>query len=345
MSNFTNDYSQGAHPRILQALQETNHTSQPGYSRDEYCRQAQENIQQHLKSPKSTIHFVTGGTQANLISLAWLLKPYQSIISAQIGHIYNHEAGAIEATGHKIHNILTPDGKLTPPLIKPLLQEHQSLPDHMVEPKVVYLTNSTELGTVYTKKELQILRNYCQKEGLLIYLDGARLGAALTDPISKLNLADLPHLTDMFCLGATKNGGLLGEAIIINNPDFQPNFHLALKQRGALLAKSRLLGLQFRELFRDDLFLELASQANQKAQQISNTIKKLGFSLLSPSTTNQIFPILPTKIITKLQKKYHFYTWKPITPKQTAIRLITSWDTPPQAIKSFQKDLQNLSLS
>lgn len=339
--NFYDDYSEGAHPRILQALQESNLQQELGYGRDQFSNKARRQILKFIGNEKSAVCFVSGGTQANLIVLAALLKPYESVIAANTAHINVHEAGAIEATGHKINVVPTTGGKLTPRLVEKVLAEHKD--EHMVLPRVVFISNSTEVGTVYSKEELQALSAFCRKNRLYLYLDGARLGAALCAKNSGLLPQDLGKLVDVFYIGGTKNGALLGEAIVINNRELQPNFAWHLKQRGALLAKGRVLGIQFQELFRDNLYLDLAKQANVMAEELAAGIRKLGYKFLVESTSNQIFPILPRKVIKILEPNYGFYVWKEIDQSSSAIRLVTSWATNKENIHDFLTDLAKAS--
>lgn len=340
MYNFKNDYSEGGHPNILNKLIEANLLQQAGYGEDEYSLQAKKLLQQKIDNPHAAIHFVSGGTQANLLVIAALLRIHEAVISAATGHIFTHETGAIEAAGHRIISADTEDGKLQPSDIQNILQEY-SLRPHMVKPRMVYISNSTEIGTIYNKTELQELSAYCKSFNLLLFMDGARLGHALTAENNDLTLADIAQLTDVFYIGGTKNGALLGEAIVFNSPDLVPEFDYVLKQKGALLAKGRLLGIQFLELFKNDLYFDLARHANKMAMKISSAIKESGYSFLTTSTTNQIFPILPQSIIKRLREKYAFYDWKSIDEDHTAIRLITSWATDEDKVDEFIVDLKD----
>ncbi len=338
---FFNDYSEGAHPALLALLSKTNLDQEDGYENDSLCQQAAALIHQKLQNPAAEIHFVSGGTQANLIVLASMLRPYHSVIAANSAHIFVHEAGAIEATGHKINTVPSPDGKLTPGQIQAVVDEHSD--EHMVKPRAVFISHSTEVGTVYNKKELEAISQVCRANALYLYLDGARLGAGLTSKESDLTLADLGRLVDIFYVGGTKNGALIGEAIVINNPVLQPEFRFHLKQRGALLAKGRLLGSQFLGLFENDLYFDLARHANHMAEKMAQGIEALGFSFLTHSTTNQIFPILPNRLIASLQPDYGFYVWSKVDADHSAIRLVTSWATPPEKVDEFLRHLTALT--
>jgi len=332
--SFKNDYSEGCHPNILQALLQSNLNQQAGYGEDEYSLQAKELIKEKIKNQNSDIYFVSGGTQANLIVISSILRPYQCAISASTGHILNNETGAIEATGHKILNIETEDGKLRPTDITPVLESHQNIP-HQVMPKLVYISNSTELGTIYKAKELEELSVFCKQNNLYLFMDGARLGHGLTSEISDLTLEKVAELTDIFYLGGTKNGALIGEAIVINNQELKQDFGFNIKQKGALLAKGRLLGIQFLELMKNDLYFDLAKHANNQAMKIKNAMKNKGIQFLSDTYTNQIFPILSNDLIDILSEKFEFYVWKKIDENNSAIRLITSWNTDDEPVDSF----------
>lgn len=334
--SFKNDYSEGCHPQILESLLQNNLDQQAGYGEDDYSLNAKKIIKDKIENPNAEIYFVSGGTQANLIVISSILRPFQAVISASTGHILNNETGAIEATGHKVLSIEKEDGKLMPSDIIPVLENHRNIP-HQVMPKLVYISNSTELGTIYTKKELDNLSEFCKEKNLFLFMDGARLGHALTSEITDLELKDIAKLTDVFYLGGTKNGALLGEAIVINNQDLQQDFAFNIKQKGALLAKGRLLGIQFQELMENDLYFDLAKNANQQAMKIKNALAGRGVQFLSETYTNQIFPILDNMMIEKLSEKFEFYIWKKMDEKSSAIRLITSWNTPEKAVEDFIK--------
>lgn len=332
--SFKNDYSEGCHPNILQALLSTNFEQQAGYGEDDYSLEAKKLIKEKIKSPDSEVFLVSGGTQANLIVISAILRPYQCVISAAPGHILNNETGAIEATGHKVLSIETADGKLRPEDIVPVLENHSNIP-HQVMPKLVYISNSTELGTVYLAKELEELSNFCREKGLYLFMDGARLGHGLTSEISDLTLEKVAELTDVFYLGGMKNGALIGEAIVINNQHLQQDFAFNIKQKGALLAKGRLLGIQFMELMKDDLYFDLAKHANIQAMKIKNAMKERGVQFLADTYTNQIFPIISNELIKILSENFEFFVWKKIDEKSSAIRLITSWNTGDEPVERF----------
>ena len=332
------DYSEGAHPRILERLKETNYIQQSGYGEDEYCMKAQAVIRKKISNPTADVHFVSGGTQANLTVIASILKPYESVIAAKTGHIFVHETGAIEATGHKINTIPTEDGKITIEGIQKVLDEHTD--EHMVLPKLVFISNSTEIGTVYNKNELTDISTFCRTNGLILYLDGARLGSAIMSADNDMTLGELSNLVDAFYIGGTKNGALLGEAIVINNENLKERFRFHMKQRGALLAKGRIFGIMFEELLKDDLYFNIAKHANFLADKIRDAISESGFSFYTKTTSNQIFPILPNYVIEKLNKEYEFYTWCKVDNENSAARLVTSWAMKEDAVDMFIEDLK-----
>ncbi len=335
--NFRNDYSEGCHPDLLDALIRANEGQQESYGDDDYSLQAGSLIRQAVGNPEADVYFVSGGTQANLIIIGSALRPHESVISASTGHIHVHEAGAVETTGHKINTIENPDGKVLIEDIQAVLDEHITIP-HMVKPKMVYISNSTEIGTIYTREDLRKLSAYCGERGLYLFCDGARLGSALCAENNDLTLEYLAELTDIFYIGGTKNGAMMAEAIVITNDALKQDFGYFVKQRGGLLAKGRFLGFQFLELFKNGLFFDLARHANAMAMKLAAAIEKLGCSFLTPSTTNQIFPILPTPVIDNLSANYGFYVWKKINAEVSAIRLVTSWATPEMMVDRFIAD-------
>jgi threonine aldolase len=337
--SFKNDYSEGFHSQLLEALAKTNLDQQQGYGEDIYCEMARAAIKAKTGHPDADIYFVSGGTQANTIVIASALKSFEGVIAATTGHINVHETGAIEATGHKIILVSSYDGKVKP---EDIIAECDRAEDHhMVRPAMVYISNSTEVGSVYTKTELSALSEICKIKGLYLYLDGARLGSALSSVNNDLSLADLSELTDAFYIGGTKNGAIMGEAIVINNNLLKTDFNYHLKQRGALLSKGRLMGVQFYELFKENLFFELAQHANNMAKKIADALKEKGFSFLTVPESNQIFPILPNELIEDLLQKYEFYTWQKLEDNKSVVRLVTSWATPKNKVAEFIEDSCN----
>ena len=339
MISFKNDYSEGAHPRLLNALLESNFDQADGYGEDGYTRKAVEVIKKRIGRDDIDIHLLSGGTQTNLIAISAFLRPHEAVIAANTGHILAHETGAVEATGHKIISIEVGDGKLNESHIKGALEAHSD--EHMVKPKLVYISNPTEIGTIYYKDELEQLSLFCRYNGLYLYMDGARLGSALCSEENNLELSDLASLVDAFYIGGTKNGALMGEALVICRDELKADFRFHMKQKGALLAKGRILGIQFVELFRDNLYFDLAKHANRMAGLLRAEISKAGFRFLVDSPSNQIFPILPNTLITELEKNYSFYVWSTVDADHSAIRLVTSWATNEEAVLSFVQAIKN----
>ncbi len=337
---FYNDYSEGAHPDVLKALITYNDGQENGYGEDMVTRKAVALLRERIGINEAKIAFVSGGTQANLVVLASLLQPYESVIAPVSGHIHVHEAGAIEATGHKIETVPSTDGKLTPTLIEKVVSD--AMPIHTTKPRAVFISHATEVGTIYTKRELTALSDTCRKLGLYLYLDGARLGTALVASETDMTLQDIARLVDVFYIGGTKNGAALGEAIIICNPKLQENFDYHLKQRGALLAKGRIIAAQFLAMFNGTLYMDMARHANAMAQKLSTGISAMGYMFLTDSPTNQIFPILPNTLIDKIKDKYGFYVWCPVNGDTSCIRLVTSWATKEEAVDEFLATLKNL---
>ncbi|MEK7632243.1 MAG: aminotransferase class V-fold PLP-dependent enzyme [Patescibacteria group bacterium] len=339
--HFFNDYSEGAHPRILEALQRCNDSQETGYGEDSFSLQAALILKSKMGTADVDVHFLSAGTQANFIAMAAMLRPYESVIAADSGHIAVHEAGAVESTGHKINTIAVAQGKLTPKDIQGVVDSHTD--EHMVKPRVVFISQATEVGTIYAKAELEVISNVCKKNDLYLYVDGARLGSALMSERSDVTISDIAQFADMFYIGGTKNGALLGEAMVIVNPVLKKDFRYFLKQRGALLAKGRVLGVQFVELFIDDLYFDLAKHANAMAKKLSDGIVALGHSFLADSSTNQIFPILPNALIEKMKVDYGFYVWGKIDADHSSIRLVASWATKESAVDEFLTDLRTRS--
>ena len=340
MYNFANDYSEGAHENILNALIKSNLKQTTGYGLDEYCEEARVILKKILKNDKIDIHFIPGGTQTNLICISSFLKQYEAAIAAETGHIATHETGAIEACGHKVITVSSNDGKLSKEMIEKILKIHND--EHMVKPKLVYISNATEIGTIYTKDELASLYHYCKEKKLLLFIDGARMGSAITSDANDLELSDLVNLCDAFYIGGTKNGALFGEALVICNDILKEDFRYNIKQKGALLAKGRLLGIQFIELFKDGLFFDLAKHANEMASLLQEALVNEGYNLLIKSPTNQIFPIIPNSAIEKLRENYNFNIWEEYDENNTVVRLVTSWATDKDKVLSFIEDLKNL---
>lgn len=340
MYSFKNDYSEGTHPRILEALMSSNLAQEEGYGEDRFSLEAARLLKQKLQRSDVDIHFFSGGTQTNFIAISAFLRPHEAAVAANTGHILVHETGSVEATGHKVLSIPVKDGKLNPGLIKEVLDFHTD--EHMVKPRLVYISNPTEIGSIYNKSELEQLSSFCRENKLLLFMDGARLGSALCATGNDLGLPDLGRLCDAFYIGGTKNGALLGEALVICNDSLKEDFRFNMKQKGALMAKGRLLGIQFLELFRDELYFDLARHANRMADILREGITSMGYGFLTYSPSNQIFPILPNKMIAALEKKYAFYVWSKHNEDSSSIRLVTSWATREEAVTEFLEDLKKL---
>ncbi len=339
--SFRNDYSEGAHPRLLEALALAGRGQSAGYGLDRHSARAAQLIRVRIGRDDAAVHFLAGGTQTNLIAIAAFLRPHEAVIAARTGHVATHETGAIEATGHKVLEVEGREGKLAPADIAPCLAEHGN--EHMVRPRLVYVSNSTELGTRYTRAELQALSGFCRERGLHLYLDGARLGAALAAPGNDLTLADIATLTDAFYIGGTKNGALLGEALVICNPALREDFRYLVKQRGGMLAKGMVLGAQFEALFEDGLFVELAAHANRLALRLRSALVEAGCTMYSHSDTNQQFVVLPDAWVQRLDQHFEFETWGRVDERSTVIRLVTSWATTGQAVEAFEHRLHELA--
>lgn len=335
--SFRNDYSEGAHPRLLQALAQASAEQNAGYGTDRHTARAVALIRSAVAQAQADVHLLVGGTQTNLTAIAAFLRPHQAVIAVEAGHIATHETGAIEATGHKVLTVPALHDKLTPALIQPLLDVHGN--EHMVQPRLVYISNSTESGTIYSRAELEALSRFCRAHELLLYLDGARLGAALTAEGNDLDLPTIAALTDAFYIGGTKNGALLGEALVIVTPALQADFRYLIKQRGALLAKGMLLGSQFATLFEDGLFFELAAHANAMAQCLRAGLLAAGAQFTSDSPTNQQFIVVSAQQAERLAQRYDFERWETRGDGRLVIRFVTSWATTAGAVDRLCADV------
>ncbi|MDF2906084.1 MAG: aromatic amino acid beta-eliminating lyase/threonine aldolase [Herbinix sp.] len=338
MISFINDYSEGAHPHVLELMLKSNLEQNNGYGNDNHSNRAKEYIKKELGCEDVDIHFIPGGTQTNLLVISAFLRPHQCVIAADTGHVNVHETGAIEATGHKVVTVPHQEGKLTPDGIRKVLSYHSG--EHMVQPKMVYLSDTTELGTIYTKAELTAIRQLCNQEGLLLFLDGARLGSALTCRRNDLTLKDIADLVDVFYIGGTKNGALLGEALVICREDLKEDFRFLIKQRGAMTAKGFVIGMQFEALFENGLYYDLGAHANRMAEQLTQALLEKGYSFYAPSCSNQLFPILPDETIQSLSKEFGFLIQERVDDKHSAIRLVTSWATTQSNVDVLIKYIQ-----
>lgn len=337
--SFQNDYSEGACKEVLEALVKTNYEQNVGYGLDKHCLNATKLIKKAIKHDDVDIHYVTGGTPCNVLAIS-LLRAHEAVICCTNGHINTHETGAVEATGHKIIQTKAHDGKVCPKDIEEVVKNHPD--EHMVKPKMVFISNPSEYGTIYSKKELKEISKVCKKNGLYLYLDGARLGACLTSKENDLTLKDICDLTDMFYIGGTKNGALLGEAMVIKNNDLKQDFRYFLKQKCSMLAKSKVIGTEFEALFTDDVYLKNAKNAVETAQALKAVFTKHKIKQFIDSSTNQIFPIIDNDLYKKISKKYLTEVWGKYDEHSQVIRFVCSWYTPMEVIDKFDKDLTEI---
>ena len=344
MIRFECDYGEGAHPRILELLTQTNMDQTPGYGLDPYCDRARELIRRECQAPDADVHFLVGGTQANATIIASILRPYQGAISATTGHINAHETGAIEATGHKVIAIDTLDGKLTAQQIEQCYEEHwaDSSHEHVVQPGLVYISNPTENGTLYSKAELTAISEVCRRLSLPLFLDGARMGYGLKAVGADLTLPDYAKLCDVFYIGGTKVGALFGEAVVITSDALKKDFRYNIKQRGGMLAKGRLLGIQFIGLFEDGLYYRVSEHAIGLAMQLKAAFEQKGVKFLYDSPTNQQFPILTDEQLKKLGEKYAFNFTARVDDHSSAVRFCTSWATRQEDVDQLVADIKAL---
>ncbi len=344
MIRFNCDYSEGCHPAILEALTKTNMEQTPGYGLDDHCTRATELIREACEAPDAAVHFLVGGTQTNLVMIAAALRPHQSPLCAETGHINVHESGAIEATGHRILTLPGIDGKISAAQVRDLVEAHwnDEIHEHSTQPKLVYISNPTEFGTLYSRAELAALYDVCREKNLYLYIDGARLGYGLVARENDLTLADITRLTDAFYIGGTKVGALVGEALVITNDRLKEDFRYIEKQRGAMLAKGRLLGIQFETLFTDGLYMKISQHAVDQAMRIRDACRSKGWVFLMDSPTNQQFPVVPRVQLAKLEEKYIFSTWMRLSEEDVALRICTSWATREEDVDSLVEDIKGL---
>ena len=335
MLYFHNDYNEMCHEKVLGKISACAEEMVIGYGRDHWCEEAAQKIKKLCGRDDLIVHFMVGGTQTNLTVIDACLRPHQGVISAVSGHIHVHETGSIEACGHKILALPTSDGKITAEQVEAVMQAHlnDSDAEHTVQPKVVYISNPTELGTIYHKKELTDLYNICNKFGLYLFMDGARLGYGLTARDNDLTLRDLAELTDVFYIGGTKCGAMFGEAVVFSNMVIAQDFRYIIKQHGGMLAKGWLLGVQFAALMEDNLYFSICKHANEQADYIRQTVKEAGFAFLAETTTNQVFPILPDALLEKLQQNVTFTEQGRVNDTSRAVRFCTSWATTDKNVK------------
>lgn len=342
MLYFNNDYSEGCHEKVLAALTQTNLVQTPGYGEDAYCARAAALIREKCGREDLAVHFLTGGTQANLTVIAAALRPHQGVLCADTGHIHCHETGAVEAAGHKTLALPGTDGKITAAQVREAVLAHRASDsfEHTVQPKMVYISHPTELGTLYRKEELTALSSACRELGLYLFLDGARLGYGLMAKGSDVTLPDIAALCDLFYIGGTKVGALFGEAVVIAAPALREDFRYLIKQRGGMLAKGRLLGVQFCALMENGLYETISAHADALADTLREKMKALGIPFLAEGDANQLFPILPDRVLDKLSRDYVFCEQERVDEEHRAVRFCTSWATRPQAVEALCRDLE-----
>lgn len=341
---FQCDYTEGAHPKILERLIETNMEQTSGYGEDAYCAAAADKIRSLCGDESLAVHFLVGGTQTNMTVIDSALRSYQGVICASTGHINVHETGAVESCGHKVLALPSDDGKITAAQVKEAYNDHVNNDsfEHMVQPKMVYISNPTELGTIYSKEELAALSKVCKECGLYLFLDGARLGYGLVAPDNDLTMADIATYCDVFYIGGTKVGALFGEAVVIRNKELKIDFRYFIKQKGGMLAKGRLLGIQFDTLFTDNLYFDISRHAIALAEKLRGAFEQKGYSYLVPNHTNQIFVILPDGDLEKLNKKFGISYDHRVDEGHSAVRFCTSWATTEENVAALITEIQEL---
>lgn len=338
MLSFENDYSEGAHRKILEKFLETNLEKTSGYGNDPYCASAKEKIKEACECPEADVYFLVGGTQTNKTVIAALLKPYEGVISAQSGHVSVHEAGAVEYTGHKVLTLPAENGKIEAVVLEQYIKDFyaDANHDHMVFPGMVYISHPTEYGTLYSKKELQDIHAICKNYDIPLFLDGARLGYGLVSPASDMTLPDIAKNCDVFYIGGTKVGALCGEAVVFPNGDMPAHFATMVKQHGAMLAKGRVLGLQFDVLFTDNLYLEIAKNAIDTAEVLKSILREKEYTFYIDSPTNQIFVTITNEQYENLQKKMKFSFIEKADEDHMVIRFCTSWATAMEDVEKLR---------
>lgn len=343
MIYFNCDYNEGAHAHVLDKLCSTNMEQTIGYGEDVYCEKARDVIRGLCKDDSLMVQFLVGGTQANMTVIAAALRPHQGVLAAESGHINVHETGAVESCGHKVLALPSADGKITAAQVEAAYQSHieDDSFEHMVQPKMVYISNPTELGTIYSRAELEALSGVCSKYGLYLFLDGARLGYGLTAEGNDLDLETIAKLCDVFYIGGTKVGALFGEAVVISNPAIKEDFRYMIKQKGGMLAKGRLLGVQFLALLEDGLYFEISKHANMMAEELRKALKAAGYPFLVENTTNQVFAIMPDSKLEKLKENYNFCYQQRMDDTHSAVRFCTSWATTQENIQKLVKDIMD----
>ena len=335
MIRFDCDYVEGAHPAILEALARTNMEQTAGYGEDAHCERARALIRAACQAPEAAVHFLVGGTQANMTVIAAILRPHQGVLCAATGHINVHETGAVESSGHKVLGLPHKDGKITAAQVAEYVENHyaDSAFEHIVQPGMVYISHPTEFGTLYSLEELTALSEVCRRYQLPLFLDGARLGYGLA--VGDVTLPDLARLCDVFYIGGTKCGALLGEAVVIAAPALQKDFRYHIKQRGGMLAKGRLLGIQFEALFTDDLYQRITAGAVSDALRVRAALQSRGVQMYIDSPTNQQFPILTEAQRAWLERDFALSHWQKLEDGRHVMRICTSWATKPENLEKL----------
>lgn len=344
MIYFNNDYSEGCHEKVMERLLATNMVQTPGYGEDAYCAAAAAKIRRKCGREDVAVHFLVGGTQTNMTVIDAALRPHQGALGADTAHINVHETGAVEATGHKVLWVPNHAGKITAQQVEDTVREHYASTsfEHTVQPKLVYISNPTELGTLYTRAELESLSAVCRTRGLYLFVDGARLGYGLAARGNDVTMEDLANLCDVFYIGGTKVGALFGEAVVITNPALQEDFRYLIKQHGGMLAKGRLLGVQFDALMEDDLYEKIAAHADRLADKLRHCLKELGVPFLVENTTNQLFPVLPDGVLDALAEDFVFSEQERVDETHRAVRFCTSWATKEESVDALCIRLRQL---
>lgn len=341
---FQCDYNEGAHPKVMERLVETNMEQTVGYGEDAYCQRAADKIREACGREDLAVHFLVGGTQTNMTVIDAALRSHQGVLCASTGHINVHETGAVESCGHKVLGLPSKDGKITAVQVERAYLEHKHNDsfEHMVQPKLVYISNPTELGTIYSKAELRELYEVCQKNDLYLFMDGARLGYGLAAPDNDLTLSDIAGLTDVFYIGGTKVGALFGEAVVISSDALKEDFRYLIKQKGGMLAKGRLLGLQFDALFTDKLYFEISAHAVELAERLRGAFREKGYEFVAPNHTNQIFVVMPDQHLARLKENFGFCYDHQVDDTRSMVRFCTSWATGEESVEALIQAVKEL---
>ena len=346
MYYFQNDYNAMCHPKVMEKMLNASNEHMDGYGTDSICNKAAAMVRQLCGDESLSVHFLSGGTQTNLTVIAASLRPYQAVVSATSAHIHDHETGAIQATGHQILTLPATDGKITAEQIDVLAANHYvptgASSEHSAQPKLVYISFSSELGTIYTRSELEAIRKVCDKCGMYLYIDGARLGYGLCAADCDLTIRDIARLSDAFYIGGTKLGAMFGEAVVISNPAIASDFRYMIKRQGGMLAKGWLMGLQFQALLEDDLYFSAARTANSFADQLRSLLRDLGCALPGENRTNQVFTILSDKTLNKLAENFSFTDWTRVDANHRMVRFCTSWSTTQEDMEALSAALKEL---